>query len=45
LVDGSNTSCATTHEYHGGMNIHGLGASHLNDRIGGLNGGPLGDLL
>ncbi len=46
---GFEIGCTTGGQYHGGINIRGLGASHPRDLIGGLKGGflngsPLGEL-
>jgi hypothetical protein len=41
-VVGFGTSCVTGVGYHGGMNMHGLGASDRNDQTCRLYGGLLG---
>ncbi len=40
LIASFGTSYTTSYWYHGGINMHVLGVGHLNDPIGGLNGGP-----
>ncbi len=41
LVASFEIGCTTGGWYHGGINIHGLGANHPKDPIGGLKGGFL----
>ncbi len=41
MVIDSTTCCITGGWYHGGMNMHRLGANHPKDPIGGLKGGFL----
>jgi hypothetical protein len=42
LITNFGICCITSCCYRGGINMRGSSLDHLNDPIGGLNGGPLG---
>ncbi len=42
LIASCNTNCVASGGYHGGMNMHRLGANHPNHLTCGFNGGLLG---